>query len=58
VLRTSVLVSVLLAVLLAGGCSQPVAVEGKVEVTSPQEYQRKDRHVYKPKSPAPAKPTP
>jgi hypothetical protein len=46
----------LLALMLgAAGCSNPSAVEGKVEVNSPKEYQRKDRHVFKPQSTAPRK---
>jgi hypothetical protein len=33
------------------GCSGQATTEGKVDVESPQQYQRKDRHVYKSQAP-------
>ncbi|MCS6978362.1 MAG: hypothetical protein NZM31_15340 [Gemmatales bacterium] len=52
-----ILCVLLLVGLLCGGigCSGQATVEGKVDVESPQQYQRKDRHVYKPQT---AKPKP
>lgn len=43
--------TLVLAMLLGiPACSGQATREGTVDVESPQEYQRKDRHVYKPQA--------
>lgn len=48
----SIRMVLLLATLLTiPACAGQATTEGKVDVQSPQEYQRKDRHVYKSQAP-------
>ncbi len=56
-MRRNIRLALLLATLLTiPACAGQATTEGKVEVESPQQYQRKDRHVYKPQATKPKPP--